>query len=679
MRSMSLRRLFHPASIAVVGASAAVDKAGYQALRSLQRFPGKLYPINPKAQEVLGFQGYPSLAAVGASVDLALFAIPARATPAAVRAAASAGCGAGMIISGGFGESGPEGVALQASLAQALAGSGMRLLGPNTSGFIHPHAGVAASFAPGVEEIQPGAIAVVAQSGGVNLVLTFMLQHAGYGVSLAVGLGNMVDIDAADCLEYVLGDPHTRAIALHLEGVSDGRKLYETLARVTPAKPVVVLPVGQADVGEFAASHTGNLLGVYARKRAALKQAGAVVVESTEALVDATIALSRGRMGAKSAPGIGLVTAQAGPGLIIADRLKSHGVCLPALGAPTLARIAAVLPPLTFQRNPVDTARPLPSFPEVLATVAQDPAIDAVATFVLHEPAAVDPLAALTNAARVSPKPLLFGTAGTPGSIAATLQAITTAGIAAFGSPDRLAAAVCALADDAIGQHRLAQARDPIPRRASEIDEALDEAAAKRLLAAHGIAVPESVVCATHAAAHGAFARLDKPVVAKILASEIAHKTEVGGVQLGIATSTQLDAALEQLDAIALSGPRRYLLETMAPPGLELIVGGVRDASFGPLVLVGLGGTLAEALEDTSVRLAPLGEFDALEMLAELKGAKLLDAFRGQPAVNRRAIANVAIALGRIMLAHPEIAEIDPVRAYPRGAIALDALIVRGR
>jgi acyl-CoA synthetase (NDP forming) len=492
----------------------------------------------------------------------------------------------------------------------------------------------------------------------------------------------MVDVDAADVIDYLAADPATKVIGLHLEGVSYGRKLYQTLARVTPRKPVVALAVGRADVGEFAASHTGNLIGSHARKVAALEQAGAVVVSSTDDLVDACAILLHGRIPAKAAPGIAIVTGQAGPGLIIADQLKTDGVALPELGAATIATLDTLLPPLTFYRNPVDTGRPGPSFEAVMQAVAADPAIDAIACFTLNEPAAVDPAAVLGAVINSVPKPIAFGTMGTPDAIAPTLAALAASGIAAFTSPDRLARAVSALAADARAawraRHSVSPARGALhPRPPLNAD--VDEAQAKALLADYGIATPQRVVCMSAADARAAMAKLGVPVVAKILSTEIAHKTEAGGVIVNIKTDAELSNAIAQLDRIPLRGARRYLIEAMAPAGLELIVGAVRDPSFGPTIAIGLGGVLAEALDDVAIRLAPVSMNDALEMLGKLKAHVVLNGWRGAPAVDKTALAQAIVAVGELMLDQPDILELDlnPVRAYPSGVLALDALIVR--
>jgi acetyltransferase len=258
---------------------------------------------------------------------------------------------------------------------------------------------------------------------------------------------------------------------------------------------------------------------------------------------------------------------------------------------------------------------------------------------------------------------------------------LTHAGIPAFGSPERLAAAARALAEDArlawrVQRGGAAPPTAPVVR----LEPPFDEAKAKALVGAYGIPVPAGVACGTRAEALAAFASLRKPVVAKILAAEVAHKTEAGGVKIGIDSPAALEVALSELDAIPLSASRRYLIEEMAPAGVELIVGAVRDPSFGPVVLVGLGGTAAEALQDTAMRLAPLAEEDALDMLDELRGRRLLDGWRGAPPADRGAIARAIVALGRILLDHPTLAEIEinPLRASAGGVLALDALAIAG-
>jgi len=466
---------------------------------------------------------------------------------------------------------------------------------------------------------------------------------------------------------------------LHLEGVPKGRLLYDTLRRVTPHKPVAVLAVGRQDVGEFAQSHTGNLIGSYDLKLNALRQAGAVTVKSIEELAAAATLLSLYRLPAKRAPGIGVLTGQGGAGVIMLDWLKADGISVPTLRDETVARIGKLLPPMTYMKNPVDTARPGPTFPDVLSTLASDDQVDAVIAFAIHEPATLQPDVVLPPIKRAQPKPLVFGTAGPEEGIRPTINALRAAGIFTAESPERLAQAAIVLAHDSIAQWKLAQPASSVSMTAAaKVAANLDEHAAKQLLESIGIATPKRLACATRDEALAAFRSLNKPVVAKILSSEIGHKTEAGGVHLNISDEGRLNQALDALDKIPLTGARRYLIEAMAPAGLEMIVGAIRDPSFGPTVMVGVGGTIAEAIKDTATRVAPISISDAHDMLNELRASALLDGWRGSPKVDRDALAHVVVQLGALLQTQPGIKEIEinPLRVYAKGVLALDALVV---
>ncbi|ETI61214.1 hypothetical protein C100_17900 [Sphingobium sp. C100] len=676
-RAAQLRRLLFPQSIAVVGASAEFQKAGSQLVHALRDFPGALYPINRKTTEIQGFKAYPDLVSLPEAPDLVAVAVPAGATPMVIEEAARARAGGALVVGGGFAESGDAGAALQsASLAAALDG-GVRLLGPNTSGYFSPAAGRYVTFAPGTETIRAGSVAVVAQSGGVNLTLSFMLSRAGLGVSLAVGLGNACDVGASDILPLLADDPDTSVIALHLEGVTFGRQLYDTLRAVTPRKPVVVLTVGRADSSAFAESHTGALLGSFDLKVAALRQAGAVVVDSTDSLVAACAGLSRRRLPAKADPGVALMTAQAGPGLLIVDNLRAAGVSVPDLTDASVQHIETLLPPITYMRNPVDTGRPSPAFPEILGTVATDPNVDLLCVWALNEPEVLDPAQALAAAA--SDKPLLFGGIGAAGAFDEVIEQVNAAGFAALASPEQLVTAARAMVEDARAQYAAQHDARQEGDAAAPVDlpDTIDEAAAKAILGDLGIRSPARILCATRADAHAARAQIGGRIVIKVIDAAILHKTEAGGVHVGVADADALDRALDCIDAIP--GPQRaYLVEEMAPPGLELIVGAVRDPSFGPAIIVGLGGVAAEAMQDVSRRLSPITAQDAHAMLDELRGKALLDGWRGAPAIDRQAIVDVLVTLARFIADNPAVSEVEinPLRAYPDGCLALDALLV---
>lgn len=679
-RLTNLERMFRPRSIAVVGASRDPAKAGSQALTTLTGFPGTLFAVHPRETEIRGVRCYPTLADLPEPVDLAILAIPAPACIQAAAEAASRGVGGVFIVSGGFGEAGPDGARLELELAELCGSTGLRLLGPNTSGFVNPAAGCIASFVPGVESLAAGRIAVIAQSGGVNLSLGYLLDGLGEGVSLAAGLGNAVDVNASDMLEMLAEDDSTQAIALHLEGVSDGRALFETLCRITPRKPVVAVVAGRADIGDFAVSHTGNLMGARDRTVAALAQGGAVVVDTLDALAQAAAVLARRRLPPKPRSAMALITGQAGPGLLIADALKSAGVDLPELDANTMERISGLVPPMTYIRNPIDTGRPGPGFPQIVQAAAEDAGTDAVLVYGISEPSVLDPVQALTPAHAATGKPVLFGTLGPAEDMEKTRSDLRTSGTPMVLGPDRLALAGVVLDADARHQWLLSR-RAATPSESSAravLEGPMDENAAKELMRAYGVATPRSVLCDSRAAAKQAFAELTKPVVVKIAASDVAHKTELGGVVLDVRDAGQLAQALDQIGRIPTAAPSRVLIEEMAPVGIDLILGGVRDPSWGPCIVIGLGGVLAEAVADTSVAVTPVGDMDVENMLNNLRGRQMLDGFRDLPRCDRAAIAAVARAIGQMMQDHPEISEVEinPLRVNETGALALDALVV---
>ncbi|NHU46232.1 MULTISPECIES: acetate--CoA ligase family protein [Rhodococcus] len=674
-----LNRLFAPTSIAVVGASASPAKLGSVMLDAITRGSDgtvTAYGINPKGA---GDGFHVSLAAAteshGAPIDLAVLCIPAAATPAALREAADCGVGAALICSGGFAEAGPDGIALQNQLADITAETGIRLLGPNTSGFFRP-GNTTVSFVPTVEHINRGTVAVVAASGGMNHALSFLLSEQGVGVGLGVGLGNSVDVTSVDVLEYLSEDPTVTAIALHVESVDDGQALLAAVRKVTAEKPIVAIVVGRSDVSAFSESHTGALATSWKTTRALLAEAGAVVVDSERQLVDALAVLSRTRLTAAPTPGIGLVTAQAGPGLMILDELLAQDVQVPTLTGSTQAGLSELLPPLTFQANPVDTGRPGATFGNVLATTAADPRIDALAVYALAEPDAIDLAAAVRESGVHTDVPVVLGIGGPGKAVGKTSASAGEIGVPVLPSPTALATGISALVHDARSRYlRAADTTTTTPSAAPALSLPADEATAKDLLDALGIATPQRRVCTDRTAAHQALTEITLPVAVKILDATVVHKTEIGGVHLGIRTAEDLDTALDALDAIDAPA---YLVESMATSGVDLFLGARRDPVFGPIVVAGLGGTAAEAIGDVAIRSHHLTHAAAAAMLDDLQCAPLLDGWRGGPVLNRDEFAHLAVTVAGYLAAHPEISdiEINPLRLTPTGLTALDAVIL---
>jgi len=668
-----LQPLFAPRGIAVVGASRNPGKLGAAMVRSLSGFAddgGHLALVNGRDETMYGSVAE---AAGYGPVDLAVICVPAAACADVLAEAAGAGAGAAVICGGGFAEAGGPGIGHQRRLAEVVRSTGIRLLGPNTSGFVAPHAGVTASFVPGVSQVRPGKVAVVAASGGVNHALAFALTEAGHGLSLAVGLGNGVDITAPDVLDHLADDPDTGAVALHVESVPDGPRLVASVRRLAARRPVVALVVGRHDIGAFAASHTGALATSWRTTRAALAQAGAVLVDDERELVDAVGALAVTRAKPAAEPGVGVVTAQAGPGLLLLDDLRGRRARVPELTAGTQAALAGLLPPLTFQRNPVDTGRPGPELGAVLAVVGADPGVDVIAGYALHEPDAVDIVAAAREG-REAGVPFVLGLGGTGEAVVRGRRALLEAGIAVAADPRGVAAATAALLTDARARARAVPAADDT-LAPTGITGSHDEDQAKSLLDRLGVATMPRRACADRAAAHTALVELGGPVAVKLLDATVLHKTEIDGVHLGITTPAELDEALDRLDD---AGARRYLVESMAPPGVDLVVGARRDPVFGPIVLLGLGGTTAEALADVAIRLAPLAPAEAAAMPGELAGQALLAGWRGGPVLDHDELARMVASLGALLAANPPLDEIEinPLRLTAQGLVALDAVII---
>ncbi|MEO3824714.1 acetate--CoA ligase family protein [Actinomadura sp. B10D3] len=670
-----LTPLFAPSGVVVVGASQQGNKLGAAMARSLAGFPGARALVNSRNPDPAAgvFASVAQARAhTGAGLDLAVLCIPAAACADALAEAAAAGCRAALVCAGGFGEIGPAGREPERALRRVAAETGVRLLGPNTSGFLAPARGLTASFVPGAALVPSGGIAVVAASGGVNHALAFELAAAGNGLSLGVGIGAGLDVTAADVLDHLAGDPETAAVALHLETVPDGPRLVAALRRLTAVKPVAALVVGRTDVGDFARSHTGALATSWHTTRAAVRAAGAVVVDDERELVDALTALSRVRLRPAADPGLGIVTAQAGPGLLLTDRTRADGVRVPEFSAGTQARLGELLPPLTFQRNPVDTGRPGETFPALLETVTADEQVDLLAVYALTEPGSVDLAAAAEAAGLPSAAPAVVAAGGPDDEVREQRARLHKLGVPALTTPSAAANAVRALVTDARQRAERGTGEEPAPGHPLPPGP-LDEHAAKTFLEKLGVRTPRRRACGSREEAHRALADLGAPVAVKVLDAGILHKTEAGGVRLDVRTPADLDTAL---DAI---GADRVLVEAMAPAGVDLVVGVRRDPVFGPVVLAGLGGTAAEALADVAIRLAPVSPATAAAMPDDLAAGALLRGWRGGPVLDRREFGVLVSALSAALAASPDVAdiEINPLRLTADGLIALDAVVVR--
>jgi acyl-CoA synthetase (NDP forming) len=669
-----LTPLFEPAGIVVVGASATPGKLGAAMADSLASYPSPVALVNSR---ITDGAMHASVAAAAASsttrLDLAVLCVPAPATGQVLRECAASGVRAALVCAGGFSEAGEAGVEFERQVVEAVKDTGIRLLGPNTSGFFVPHRSLRASFVPGVAGLGAGSVAVVAASGGVNHVLAFHLEKAGVGVSLGIGIGAGLDISAPEVLDYLITHEQTKVVALHLENVADGPALLDAVSRLTAHKPVVALVVGRNDVSEFAQSHTGALATSWRTTRSALKQAGAVLVDDEAQLIDAASALSGQRLRPSVNPGVGLITGQAGPGLLIADALHSAGVSVPRLSAESQATIGGLLPPLTFQANPVDTGRPGEGYDRIVAAVAADPSVDLLAVYGLTEPIADLPASIAASGAAGS-LPILVGVDGPETDVERSRKSAQDLGLPLLSGPTSLARGLTALVDDARAQFQRDQEFGSV-EKFPEVEGPWDEVRSKELLGALGISTPPRRRCSDRTAAHNALGELGVPVAVKLVDAGILHKTDVGGVHLGINSPAALDQALDALEAV---GAKEFLVEAMAPQGVDLVVGARRDPVFGPTIVLGLGGTAAEVLADVAIRTIPLSERAAAAMADDLQARDLLYGFRNGPVLDRSELARIVVRLGNALLANDGIAEIEvnPLRLTNAGLVALDAVVI---
>ncbi|MGM0605476.1 MAG: CoA-binding protein [Halobacteriota archaeon] len=458
---MSVDRLLDPSSIAVVGASSDDRKIGYAAMENASLFDGPVYPVNPNAAELFGQRCYDSVTEIDERVDLALLCVPRGLLPEIVRQCGRADVGGAVVYAAGFSEASPEGATLEADVVSAADGYDLTLLGPNTSGFLNTDRGVYASFVSKVEEIPTGPVSIVAQSGGINHVLTFLAGNERVGVRKAIGLGNAAATGFESIIRHLEDDAGTEAIVLHVEGFDDGRAVLETCRSIET--PVAMYKVGQEDVSAFAASHTGAMIGDYELYQAACAQYGVPLVDSCQALIDAgeVLATSPEPRGTN----VALVTGQAGPGIAITDRLRAAGARLPELPAATRETVESCLPGITYTANPIDTGQPpdVDSYESILTAVAESETVDVLLVYQLYEERIDYPVETMQRLRAETGVPIVFGTNGPSDDVDAGIDRFRAGGIPVFRSPERAADAVGVLVE-------YARTNAPTPGRSSAGD-----------------------------------------------------------------------------------------------------------------------------------------------------------------------------------------------------------------
>ncbi|MCS7284035.1 MAG: acetate--CoA ligase [Anaerolineae bacterium] len=699
-RSTPLEFFFRPSSVAVIGASRDPEKLGYAVLANLKNggFPGDLYPVNPKADEILGLRAYPTVLDIPGPVDLAVIVIPYALVPAALEQCGQKGVPAVVVISAGFREAGREGLEREMELIQIARRYGIRLIGPNCLGVIDTDTPLNATFAAGMPP--GGPIAFMSQSGALGTAVLDMALAGRIGFSRFVSLGNKADVNEVDLLEAWEDDPGSRVILAYIEGLPDGQKFMEVARRVTRKKPVVAVKSGVTRSGARAvSSHTGSLAGSEAAYHAAFRQAGVIRAESMEHLFDLALAFAYQPL--PKGDRIAIVTNAGGPGILATDALEHAGLQLARFRPETVEALMADLPSAASAANPVDVLGDALAdrYEHALRLVLADPGVDGV--IVIVTPQAMTQIEETAHVvgrvARETDKPILGCFMG-ESRIAAGVAILQQYGIPNYPFPERAAAALAAMV-----RYRQERERPFYTPRQYEVDRAavrkvLDEARAqgrvsigdaeaRTILEAYGFPLPPSRLATTPEEAVAAAEEMGYPVVLKIASPDILHKTDVGGVRLNLRSPTDVRDAFDLIvyrAARYVPGARIWgcLVQKMVPPGREVLIGMSRDPQFGPLVAFGLGGIYVEALKDVVFRVAPFGPEEAAEMVREIRSYPLLEGIRGQPPADVEAIVDALCRVSQLVTDFPEIAELDinPLMVFEegKGAVALDMRLILG-
>lgn len=682
-----LEPLVRPRSVAIVGASADVRRTAGKPLGYLQKhgFDGRVHVVNPRYAEIGGVPCVPRVADLPEAPDVGLVLLGAAAAVEAVGELAERGASTAIVLAGGFAEIDSSGAERQAQLVKAARG--MRLLGPNTIGMVNvaDRTALSASGALELERLTPGRVAIVSQSGGMLGALLSRGAARGLGFSRLISTGNEADVDVCDAIDYLLDDDATRVIGLYLESVRRPARFRE-LATLAAArgKALAVFKIGRSEAGaQSATSHTGAVAGTDRLYDALFVQTGALRVETLDGLLDAAAGLvfDKPLRGTR----LGILTSTGGGGSLVAEACGLRGFQVPPPDPPTADRLRAALQgeAAMADRNPIDlTLANLRSetYRETVAALVDSPSYDAVVVVVgssgLEDPSLA--AAPVRDASLASAKPVVVYVNPHAMNIVNYLNGV---GVPAFFTAEGCATALAAMAGST---HRATV--PPLPQAENRLNsETLNEAEALALFAAHGVPVARHAVARTPreaAEAAGALVAPDGKVVVKVLARGIAHKSDVGGVRVGVAVRDVAAVCEELRPRVAEGALEGWLIQEMVTDGTELLLGVIRDAQLGPALVVGAGGTATEVFGDTAVRLLPLRAASEVgEMLAELKCRVLLDGFRGQPPGDTQALveaiqrfAEMALALGNGVLE----AEINPLFVLPRGrgVVAADGLVV---
>lgn len=679
--------------MAILGASDNPNRIGGRPLRYLRDggFKGGIYPVNPKRETVQGLKAYASIAEVPEAADVALLAIPAAATEDAIVACAEKGVGAAIIFSAGYAELGAEGAAIQDRIHATASTAGMRILGPNCLGAFNSAIGFFGTFTQALDRGVPdaGSIAVISQSGAYGSHLAYLANKRGMGVKYMVTTGNEADVEMAEVLSYLAEDPDVSVIMAYAEGVREPARFRSALGKAHAAKkPIVFMKVGRSDIGARAAvSHTASLAGSDAVYEALFREFGVHRAQTTDEQLDVAYACARGVYPAGGK--LGIVTLSGGIGVQMCDAAERFGLDVSPMPTAAQKKLKELLPYAAVE-NPVDTTAQALNDMSLLAknfeVMLEDGGYHAILGFFGGVPATrtlADPLkeAILKGTERFRDRLMVLEMVADR----ETIRSYEDAGFLSYEDGDRAIASIAALKRIREAHERSLSAPLPIEKAQAPLSARLSEHAAKELLRDAGVPVLEERLVDGADAAAAAARDVGLPVVMKIVSPDIQHKTEIGGVIVGVETEATVRESYDLLrERARASAPGAQvdgvLIAPMAPKGIEAIVGVQNDPLFGPMVMFGLGGVFVEVFKDVTFRMAPFDRAEALRMINEIKGRALFEGVRGAAPADIDALADLLVAVGDFAAAHAasiESIDLNPVVVFEkgRGVVALDALI----
>ena len=701
LRKPVLDYFFKPGAIAIIGASPREGSIGCTLLTNLKMdgFPGPIYPINPKHDEILGLKAYPSVAAVDSPVDLAVIAVPIGEVPAVMKECGDAGVKGAIILSAGGKEAGEEGARIEEEIRSEAQRSAIRYLGPNCMGILSPINNLNASFA--AHSAEPGSLALLSQSGAICSAILDWAASEKIGFSHFVSVGSMADLDFADMIDYLGNDPSARSIIIYMEHMTRHRQFMSAARSVSRVKPIIAVKSGRSDAAaKAAASHTGALAGQDEAYNAAFRRAGIIRVDTISQLFACAQAL--GKMQRPTGGNLAIITNAGGPGVMAVDAFSKWSIEPATLSPETFQKIDAFLPPFWSRGNPIDILGDAPPdrYVQAVNVCLEAPELSGLIV-ILTPQAMTDPTGvaqALAAEIKNRPKPFMAVWMGAR-DVEAGIRILNEARIPTFATPEEAVDTFMHMYSYSRNLELLqetppslpheiqvnkGQARTFIDQCLKRHEKILTEIESKAILSAYGIPVNRTVVASSPPAAAAAAKSIGFPVAVKIYSPDITHKSDVDGVRLHLRSEQEVAAAFEEITSRArrLKPEARITGVTVQSQvkksEIELIVGSKRDPQFGPLILFGMGGILTEVLKDSAVALPPLNLLLARRLMERTRVYRLLQGYRNIPAANVDLMAEFLVRISQMVADFPEITELDlnPVVISDGCPVAIDARIV---